>query len=190
MVRSFSDEPVPPEVVDRLLDAARRGPSAGHAQGLEFVVLEGADHTGAYWELTLPDARRADFPWPGLLAAPVLVIPVVDPDAYVARYREPDKEATGLGADADAWPVPYWHVDAGAAVMLLLLAAVDEGLGALLFGQFEHEAAIAARFGIPPGRRAVGTVAVGHPAGDDRPSRSATTRPRRPLDEITHRAHW
>jgi nitroreductase len=95
-----------------------------------------------------------------------------------------------LGHDRSDWTVPYWHVDAGAAVMLLLLAAVDEGLGALFFGQFGFEEAVAARFGIPDDRLAIGTVAIGHPIDDDRPSRSARTRPRRPLDEITHRGHW
>jgi nitroreductase len=190
MTRSFTDAPVAPEVVDRLLDAARRAPSAGYTQAVEFVVLEGTDQTGAYWDVTLPTARRASFPWPGLLAAPVLVIPVVQSDAYVARYREPDKATTGLGESSTDWAVPYWYVDGGASVMLLLLATTAEGLGSLFFGQFEHEAAVAERFGIPADRRALGTIAIGHPADDDRPSHSVRSRPRRPLDGLTHRGHW
>lgn len=190
MVRHFTDEPVAPAVLDRVLDLARRGPSAGYAQGLDLVVLEGPEQTGAYWDVTLPAERRSSFPWPGLLAAPVLVIPVVDPSAYVARYAEPDKAASGLGRDPADWPVPYWYVDGGAAVMLLLLGAVDAGLGALFFGQFGHADAVAARIGIPADRRALGTVAIGHPAPDDRPSRSVRTRPRRPFDEVVHRGRW
>lgn len=190
MIRSFTTEPVEPAVVDRLLDIARRGPSAGYAQGLDLLVLEGAEQTGAYWEVTLPTERRATFRWPGLLRAPLLIIPVVDAGTYLARYAAPDKAARGLGDDEAAWPVPYWHVDAGAAVMLLLLAAVDEGLGALFFGQFEHASAVAARFGIPADRTAVGTIAIGHPAGDDEVSRSVRTRARRPFDDVVHRGHW
>ena len=61
------------------------------------------------------------------------------------RYAEPDKAATGLGRSAAAWPVPYWTVDAAFAVMTLLLAAEDAGLGALFFGVFQGEAGAARR---------------------------------------------
>jgi nitroreductase len=73
--------------------------------------------------------------------------------------------------------------------MVTLLAAVDEGLGALFFGQFEHEAAVKAALGIPADRRPVGTIALGYAAEDQRPSRSSQ-RPRRPLADIVHRARW
>jgi nitroreductase len=187
MVRSFTGRDVAPEVVDRLLDRARRGPSAGFAQGLDFVVLEGVDTT-RYWDLTLPSDERPGFPWPGLLAAPVLCIVAVDPQAYVVRYSEPDKRSRGLGGSPADWSVPYWHVDGGAAVMLLLLGAVDEGLGACFFGLFEHEQAVAEALGVPDGRRVIGTVALGHPAAD-RPS-SSSTRARRPLTDVVHRRRW
>jgi nitroreductase len=189
MVRSFTPESLAPEIVDRLVDAARRGPSAGFTQALDWVVLEGPTATASYWDVALPPPRRADFPWPRLLDAPVLIIPVVRADDYVERYRESDKVGTGLGGSSDDWTVPYWHVDAGAAVMLLLLAAADEGLGALLFGQFEHESALARRFGLPSDRQAVGTIAVGHIGPEERPSRSVS-RGRRSLDEVVHRGHW
>ena len=188
MVRAYRADPVDPAELERVLDAARRAPSAGSAQPLDLLVLEGRAQTERYWALTFPDpAARAGFRWQGLFAAPVLVVPVVDPGAYASRYGEPDKAATGLG-ELDAWPVPYWWVDGGAAVENLLLAAVDEGLGALLFGLFASEAAVLASFGVPPGRRALGTVALGHPAPDE-PGRSST-RPRRPLAEVVHRGRW
>ena len=69
MQRNFDARPVPSGVVDALLDQARRAPSAGNAQGGAFVVLEGADQTVRYWDVTLPAERRAGFRWPGLLAA-------------------------------------------------------------------------------------------------------------------------
>jgi nitroreductase len=188
MQRNFDARPVPPETLDALLDQARRAPSAGNAQGTAFVVLEGPAQTARYWDQTLPPERRAGFRWPGLLTAPTLVVVLTSPAAYVDRYAEPDKAARGLGGDAGAWPVPYWHVDAGMAVQTLLLGAVDAGLGACFFGLFDHEAAVLHALGVPEGWRAVGTVALGH-ALPDEPGRSAA-RARRPLDEVVHRGGW
>jgi nitroreductase len=187
MVRSYQDMPVDDSVLDRVLDAARRAPSAGNTQGLDLVVLSG-DETARYWDVTLPAARRASFRWPGLLRAPVLVLPYVRPASYAERYAEPDKSATGLGTGTGSWPVPYWHVDAGMAVMAMLVTVVDEGLGALFFGQFDHAPAVAAALGVPADRDAVGTLAIGHPAADE-PGRSAD-RPRRPAHEVVHRGGW
>lgn len=188
MVRAFTAEPVAPEAVDGLVDVMRRAPSAGKAQGLAVVALEGPDQTSTYWDLTLPPERRDGFRWPGLVAAPVLLVVLVRPEAWVERYAEPDKAGTGLGSGQAAWPVPYWWVDAGMAVENLLLAAVDDGLGACFFGLFEHEATVLARLGVPAGWRGVGTVALGHPAPDE-PGRSAT-RPRVALSEVVHRGGW
>ena len=189
MVRSFRADPIDPACLDRVLDAGRRAPSAGHSQGWAFVVLEGPVETTRYWDVTLPADRRPAFPWPGLLRAPVLVIPCALPGRYVARYAEADKVRTGLGESAEAWPVPYWFVDTGMATMAMLLQAVDEGLGACFFGIFEHETAVRAEFGIPDDVEPVGTIALGQPDGADRPSRS-TGRGRRPRDEVVHRAGW
>lgn len=188
MTRAFLDTPIASDLVDAMIDRARRAPSAGNAGGIEFLVLEGAANTAAYWDTTLPADRRLSFPWPGLLDAPVLIVPWVDPAGYARRYAEDDKAHAGLGEDPADWPVPYWFVDGGAAVMALLLEAESRDLGALFFGLFDHEDAVRARFGVPPGRRAVGAVALGHRA-PDRPSASAARR-RPPLDEVIHRTHW
>ncbi len=191
MVRAFAAAPVDPSVVDGLVDLARRAPSAGHSQGWAFVVLSGPTETARYWDITLPAERRAGFRWPRLLAAPVLVVALVRPDAWVERYAEPDKAAAGLGLDADEWPVPYWWVDGGMALEHLLLGAVDAGLGACFFGLFDHEAAVLGALGVPDGWRALGTVALGHPLPDEpeEPGRSAA-RGRRRLDDIVHRGRW
>lgn len=189
MVRSFTDEPVDPELLDQLLADALRAPSAGNSQGTDLIVLEGHDQTARFWDVTLPVERRAGFAWPGLLRAPVLVIPLADPSRYVARYAEPDKAATGLGAGDDAWPVPYWTVDTAFVAMSLLHGVVDAGLGALFFGIFRNEEELLARLGVPPGRRPIGAIALGHPDGDDRPGRSSG-RARRPFDEVVHRGGW
>lgn len=188
MVRDYTDQPVPDELVDRLLDLTRRAPSAGNTQPWSFLVLRDG-HVDRYWSTTMPDPHaRARFRWQGLLRAPVLVVPYVRPDAYADRYAEPDKLTTGLGAGTDAWAVPYWWVDGGAAVQNLLLAATAAGLGACLFGQFDHEAAVRDAFGVPDDHRAIGTVALGWPAPGG-PGRSAA-RSRPALDDIVHRGRW
>ncbi len=177
MVRAFAPEPLAAGAVDALVDLARRAPSAGHTQGWAFVVLEGPEQTALYWDAALPADRRAAFRWPGLVAAPALVLVLVRPDAWVERYGEDDKVATGLGAGTEAWAVPYWWVDGGMAAEHLLLGATASGLGACFFGLFDREAAVLAALGVPAGWRAVGTVAVGTPAPDE-PGRS-TSRGRR-----------
>lgn len=185
MVRAYTGEPVPEDVLLRVLDAARRAPSAGNSQGVDLVVLTG-DDVGRYWSITMPSPDG--FRWQGLLSAPVLVLALVSSAAYTARYSEPDKAAHGLGGSEAAWPVPYWWVDGGMAVENLLLACVAEGLGACFFGLFDHESDVLRWLGAPEDRRALGTVSLGWPAPDE-PGLSAS-RPRRPLDDVVHRGRW
>jgi nitroreductase len=189
MVRAFTDEPLPDGALDRLVDLARRAPSAGHTQGWAFVALEGPE-TARYWDVALPVERRPGFRWPGLVAAPALVVVLVRPDAWVERYAEPDKAGTGLGTGEDAWAVPYWWVDAGMAVEHLLLGAVDEGLGACFFGLFAAEAAVLQALGVPEGWRAVGTVALGRPAPEGEEPGRSVGRGRRSLADVLHRGGW
>ena len=181
MCRNFLPDPLPDGLVAELLDRARRSPSAGNTQAVEFCVVSDPEQ---YWQLTLTPERRAEFGWPGLLVAPILVVVLTEPERYVRRYSEPDKSHTGLGDSTEAWPVPYWWVDAGMAVQHLLIAATTAGLGSCFFGVFEHEAAVMAGLGLPEGRRIAGTVALGYP-NEDRPS-SSGTRPRRPMDEVIY----
>jgi nitroreductase len=186
MVRAFEPRPIPGDVLERLLDAARRAPSAGNAQGWAFVVLEGAD-TAKFWDITLPVDRRASFRFPQLLDAPAIVLPLADREAYLQRYSEPDKAATGL-AEAGKWPVPYWQVDTAFATMLLLLAAEDEGLGALFFGVFRHADRLLASLGVPSRMELIGAIALGYPL--PAPPGRSTERPRKALDQIVHRGGW
>lgn len=189
MIRSFEDRPVPDDVLHRLLDTARRAPSAGYSQGFDFLVLTGPEETARYWDITLPEPRRAEFGLPGLLRAPVLILPITDKQAYLDRYSEPDKASAGLQTE-EAWPIRYWDVDTGFAAMLLLLAVVDEGLGALFFGIFQDEARLLVELGVPAGHHPIGTIALGYPEAGDQPASSATRRPRRPLEEVVHRGRW
>lgn len=189
MCRDYLERAIDPAVLEPVLHAAFRGPSAGNTSALELVVLSGRS-VERYWDVTLSETRRTSFRWPGLLAAPVLVVPYVRPQAYVDRYGEHDKARTGLGAEQGAWSTPYWYVDGGAAVMALLLTAESAGLGALFFGQFDHEAAVAAEFGVPPGHRALGTVALGWPSEHGRDPVASARRGRPAVDTLVHRDRW
>ena len=193
MTRAFDGRPIDAAVLDELVDLASRAPSAGKTQGWHLVVLEGTD-TEEFWGVTLPAVKRDSFRWQHLLTAPVITLPLADSKAYVDRYSEPDKVQTGLGAGATAWPVPYWTIDTSMAVMTLLLAAEDMGLGALFFGVFRGERELRQRLGIPPGLELLGAVALGYPAaaqGDaaSGPGRSAG-RGRRSTRQIIHRGRW
>jgi Nitroreductase len=179
MVRNFTAEPVDPGILDGILDLARRAPSAGHTQGFAFLVLEGPEPVGRFWDVTFPAPEREEFRWLGLFRAPVIVLPCSSKQAYLDRYAEPDKG--WADKDESRWPVPYWDVDCAFATMTLLLGAVDAGLGALFFGIFDGLPGLRAAFAIPEDFTPIGAVALGHPAPDE-PSPSLA-RGRRPIEE-------
>jgi nitroreductase len=186
MVRRFDPSPLPDGALDRILHSATRAPSAGFSQGVDLLVLEGPEAVEGFWRATA-DPRFAE-PYSDA-TPPVIVLVLSDPQAYLDRYGEPDK--AGLGMDSEAgWPVPYWDMDAAMAAMLMLLTAVDEGVGAWWFGVFHGAKGLLAGLGVPQGRRLAGAVALGRPAPDDRPTGSARTRPRRPFDQVVHRGRW
>jgi len=196
MTRSYSGKPVAAQVLDRVLRLASHGPSAGFSQGVDLLVLEGPAETGQFFEMT-SDEEFLQRPGAlqGLLRAPVVVVPVCDPSAYVARYAEADKARSSLaGIPAEHWPVPYWLVDASFAVMLLLLAATDEGLGALFFRLHRDPGPLLSAFGVPEGRQVIGAVALGYEeaTGPASPVRggSPVRRARRPLGVVVHRGRW
>jgi nitroreductase len=186
MVRRFDPRPLPSGVLDRILHSATRAPSAGFSQGLDLLVLEGPEAVRGFWAATTDP--RFGTPY-STAEPPAIVLVLSDKQAYLDRYAAPDK--AGLGMDVEAgWPAPYWDMDAAMAVMLMLLTAVDEGVGAWWFGVFHGAEALLRDLGVPEGRRLVGAVALGHPAADDRPSGSARTRARRPPDQVVHRGRW
>ena len=184
MVRNYRDEPVDPAAIDRVIDAARRAPSAGFTQGQRFVVVTAAETRAAIAELGGEShyVEQGFDPW--MSRAPVHVVPCADERAYHDRYREPDK----LGEDGEiAWPVPYWHVDIGASLMLLLLAVVEEGLAAGFFGVHRLDG-LRELLGIPAHVHPIGVVTLGHPAADRRSGSLA--RGWHDLDEVRYRERW
>jgi len=191
MTRDFDESrPVAPALIDEMVELASRAPSAGKAQGWHLVVLAGAE-TARFWEITLPADRRPGFRWQGLVRAPVIALACADPGAYVARYSEPDKVATGWGSGPEAWPAPYWTIDASMAVMTLLLAAEAKGLGALFFAVSTGASELRASLGIPQELELLGALALGwpDPKAPSGAGRSGTRR-RRPVDAIVHRGGW
>jgi nitroreductase len=185
MMRNFEDRPLPPGVLDRVLDNARRGPSAGFSQGFEFVVFEGPEETDRFWQAVSPERGFERVGWPGVYRAPVVIVPLAHKQAYLDRYAEPDK---GWADRAESrWPVPYWYIDSGFAALLMLLTAVDAGLGALFFG-ITDAAAFRAAFAVPAAYDPIGAIALGY-AAPDRPSASLK-RGRRTRDSIVHRGGW
>ena len=187
--RNYKTTPIDPKILENLIDQARRTPTAGNSQGVEFLVLNGEKEVAAYWDTTLDKDRRDNFPWPGLLLAPALVIPYGIPERYLSRYQEIDKKKSGLGDSIDAWPIPYWIVDAASASTALQLLVVESGMACCFFGQFENEEKVSQRFSVPRGARAIGTIAIGWAADDDRSSISVA-RTRRPLEDVLHVSEW
>lgn len=178
MVRRYRPDPVDPAALERIARAALRGPSAGYAQGISVVVITDAARRAEI-------ARLADEPgWvargrdPWLSPAPAHLVLCVEPGAYARRYARPDKDPAALA-------LPWWWVDGGAALSLVLLAAVDEGLAAGFLGAHALPG-LPDLLGLPEGVRPLGVVTVGHPA--DEPQRPA--RPRRPEGELLHRERW
>lgn len=187
MVRNFdADRPVAPELVDKLLGYAVHAPSAGFSQGWDFLVLATRADVEEFWAAT----TVSDIPtkWlEGMRRAPVIIVPLSHRDAYLDRYAEPDKGWTDR--DEARWPVPYWHIDTGMASLLMLLGAVDEGLGACFFGiPPEKIDDFRAVFGVPASRTPIGAIALGHPAPDRRSG--SLKRGRRDVPAVVHRGRW
>lgn len=189
MTRAFSAQSVDPLVISSLVDLASRAPSAGKTQGWHLLVLQGPD-VPKFWDDTLPTSRREAFRFKKLLDAPIIALPFADPDAYVERYSLPDKKQTGLGAGVDAWPTPYWTVDTSFAVMTLLHAAHDLGLGALFFAVFNGESELRARLEVPEHMQLLGAIAIGWPSVEESAVGASAQRQRRSPDEIIHYSKW
>jgi nitroreductase len=188
MVRDFSDEPVPRPLIEHLVANATNGPSAGYSQGSAFVVLTDPDRRRLFWTTTSGPGWRGESESPGLTRAPVVILPLAHKQAYLDRYALPDKAHTPL-AQEEHWPAPYWDIDAGFGVMLILLSAVELGLGALFFAVFQGERALLDALGVPAGYRSIGALAVGYPTRGER-SRPELASGRRRLDEVVRWEHW
>jgi nitroreductase len=187
MVRRFQPTPVPRDVLLRVLEVARHAPSGGFSQGFDFIVLDEPGQVDWFFEL----AEHPDFPFEAEELEdrpPCLVIAIANKPAYLSRYSLPDKAKFGLQT-ADRWPVPYWDVDTGMAVMLILLALLEEQLGAVFFGLSWGEEKLLRELGVPEGCRPIGVLGIGYPKPDSfDPARFEARR--RSLESMVHMGRW
>jgi FMN reductase [NAD(P)H] len=190
MVRAYEPTPVPRETLERIVGTVRRAPSAGFSQGQRLIVVTEAEQKQAIAEAS-GEAYYVEqgFP-PWISSAPALVVVCTREEDYHERYRQPDKTVEG---EELVWLVPYWYADAGAAAMLILLAAIDEGLGAGVFGiQAEHMDRMRELLQLPEDISIVEVITLGYGAEDtvsDRVS-SRATRPRKSIDDLVHGERW
>jgi FMN reductase [NAD(P)H] len=190
MVRHYAPEPLPREVVERIVATVRRAPSGGYSQGQRLLVVTQTETRREIARLLGEDDALAAGREPWLSSAPVHVVVCCREDDYHERYRRPDKLQDGAEIE---WPVPFWFVDAGAALMLLLLAALDEGLGAGVAGiPVEAQRPFRELLRIPDDVAVVALVTMGRPRDD--PAWSAVTsrrtQPRRPPAETIRWEAW
>ncbi len=170
MTRSFRPEPVDQDLLEDLCALALCAPTAGNSAGVRMTTAV-ADQVGAYLEVATDAAWRASSTrFAGLARAGALVVVTSRPQDYLARYAQADKSASGL-ADPDAWVVPYWHTDAAMATMALLLLLEERGFGAVLWGNFRHDADVLAWAGARD-ELLFATVLIGVGDGEAHPSPS------------------
>lgn len=185
MVRNYTAEPVSRQALDRIAAAALRAPSAGNSQAIAVVVVTDETTRRAIADLADEQAYvEAGFdPW--ISKAPAHIVISVSEQVYRDRYSEPDK----LGDDGSEmeWPVPYWWVDAGASMMAVLLATVDEGLGAGFLGVHSLPD-LASLLGIPDLFHPIGVVTVGHVAADRRSG--SLDRPKKTPADVVFAERW
>ncbi|TVR72078.1 MAG: nitroreductase family protein [Sphaerobacteraceae bacterium] len=185
MVRHFKPDPIPEDSLDRIIDAARRAPSAGNTQGQSLVVITDPEMRKTIGEICGEREYAGRFKHNWISEAPVQVIACTSEKAYRDRYSEPDK----LQDDGSVieWPVPYWHIDVGCTVMALLYAVVNEGLAAGFTGtqRFQELKDV---LGIPDEVTPVGIIPIGYPDQDVKSP--SLKRGRKSLDEFAHRERW
>jgi len=184
MVRRYEPRAVPAPLVDQLVRNGLRAPSAGFSQGWGFLVLDEPDHVARFRTAVTPE-EDADRWFAATFDAPVIIVPCANKDAYLDRYARPEK---GHADRSDAWwPAPYWDIDTGFAALLMLLTAVDLGLGACFFGlPVDRIDAFREAFGVPSDFRPIGAISVGYPA--EAPTDISAHR--RPEEEVVHRRRW
>jgi len=189
MIRTYDDRPIDPGIVDRALRNATHAPSAGFSQGWGFLVLDQPADVRRFWAATSDDLDDPDDWLAGMMTAPVVIVPCSSKAAYLGRYAEADKGWTDK--DEARWPVPFWHMDTAMASLLVLLTAVDEGLGGCFFGiPPERVAGVRAAFEIADAFDPIGAITLGHRTTSSGAAGSPSRRARTPLEDVVHRGRW
>jgi FMN reductase [NAD(P)H] len=190
MVRHYLPDPIPRETIERVVAVVRRAPSGGFSQGHRLVVVTEPETRRELARLAGEDEYVAMGLEPWISVAPVHVFVGTREESYHERYRRPDKLREG---EEIGWPAPYWYVDAGAAFLLLQLAALDEGLASGVFGVLpEQVPAVKELLGVPEDVHFVCVLTIGRPAPNPRESEqvSRLSQRRLPLDELVRWERW
>jgi nitroreductase len=159
-VRSYGEQAIAPEDLDRILEAGRRSPSAGNQQAWDFVVCTDREQLGQLARVW----RSA-----GHVARSAATIALAAPEADDARGRD------------------LIQYDLGQVTMSIMLAAADLGLGSAHAAVADQELA-RQLLGFPQGRVCAWLITLGYPA--DHPLRPIQRPNRRSFDEVVHRGHW
>jgi len=157
-VRSFADRPIPGEDLDRILEAGRRAPSSQNWQPWDFIVVTDREQQ-----------RKLAGVWRGAahVAHSAATIAVIGPAADNEFGRA--------------------QLDLGQAMMAMLLAAADLGIGSCHAGV--ADIALARELlGFPADRNWAFLISLGYPA--DRPLAPVRTPRRRPFSDVVHRGRW
>jgi FMN reductase [NAD(P)H] len=192
MVRHYDPDPIPRETIERIVRTVRHAPSGGYSQGQRLVVVTEPETRAALGQMFDEDEWLAEGLEPWISQAPVHVIVCTREQDYHDRYTKPDKVAATGGVEVE-WPAPYWFVDAGAAMMLLLLAAIDEGLAAGVYGvPVPDMESFKQLLGIPDDVAVVAGVTIGRRRPDPKSAAisSRSTQRRRELDEVVRWERW
>lgn len=191
MVRRYEPRAVPGAVVDQVVRHGLRAPSAGFSQGWGFLVLDQPDDIIRFQAAVTPSENPGDW-FAATFDAPVVIVPCANKDTYLDRYAAPEK---GHADRSESWWLaPYWDIDTGFAALLMLLSAVEQGLGACFFAlPVERLDAFREAFAVPSEFRPIGAITIGYSAEDDDERRAvretARTR-RRPEEQVVHRGNW
>ena len=187
MHRAFLPDPIAQDQIDRIAHVIFRAPSGGFSQGGSIVVVtdEAKRHEIAR---AFGDEHYSTRGRNFVADAPVHMVISANESLYHARYNEADKLAATGGVEV-TWPVPYWFVDAGALMMLVLAAAIDEGLAAAFVGHPDQKRIFDELLGLPEDVVPIGLAVIGRP-GDDPPPGSRMKERRRALDDLVHWQRW
>jgi nitroreductase len=181
MHRAFLPDPIPREQVERIANVIRRAPSGGFSQGGSIVVVTEEETRKAI-------ADRFEMRGSYVEDAPVHMVISANESLYHARYNEADKLAATGGVEV-TWPVPYWFVDAGALMMLVLMVAIDEGLASAFIGHPDQKRIFDELLGLPEDVVPIGLALIGKP-GESPPIGSRLTSRRRPAEQLVHWNEW
>jgi nitroreductase len=163
MIRAYTSDPVPEEKIQRLLAYAVRAPSAGNLQPWEFIVVKNPQ--------TRAQLAKAAFDQSPVATAPVIIATCADIQRAGSKY----------GARGSF----YSLVDTAFASLLILLGAVEQGLGACFVGAYNPEE-VTKLLALPDHVRPVGLITIGYPA--ERPRKPGTRKI--PLSKLVHAERW